>query len=64
MITNGTISFRVARASRVLGSAGILPVAAGILRTAPHEIHIEAVRQHAGQSGQNARAPQILVMSI
>jgi hypothetical protein len=41
----------------VLGSAGILPAA---LR----EIQIEAVRQHAGQSGQNAGIPQILVMSI
>jgi len=48
----------------VLGSAGILPAAAGILPVALREIQIEAVRQHAGQSGQNAGIPQILVMSI
>jgi len=55
-MTTGIISFR--------GSAGILPVAAGVLPAALRETYIEAVRQHAGQSGQNARAPQILVMSI
>jgi len=41
-----------------LGSARILPAAVGMLPAASGETLAETVRQNAGQSGQNARAPQ------
>jgi DNA ligase-1 len=43
---------------RLSGSAGMLPANVGILPTDSGADFTEAVRQHAGQSGQNARAPQ------
>ncbi len=64
MMTSGTISFRVARASRVLGSAGILPALSGMLPDGFDINFAECRQQNAGGNGQNALAPQILVMSI
>jgi hypothetical protein len=64
MMTSGTISFRVARASRVLGGAGILPALFGMLPDGFDMNFAECRQQNAGGNGRNTRASQILVMSI
>jgi len=56
MMTSGIIAFR--------GSAGILPALSGMLPDSFDMNFTECRRQNAGGNGQNARAPQILVMSI
>jgi len=66
-VREAKLSGRVWVDKRVLGSAGMLPALSGILpdsmqrRTACNmKTPRNGSRQHAGGSGQNARAPQLL----